>query len=217
MKKILVLFALSIVVFTVFAQDSKFIIGVEAAVNRTSLWGEDIYDAYNPLYSFSPGINLEYLVTPNFSIKIGLLYERKGFIAETIDTVIIGMPIVTRDFTETFDYLTLPILLSYSTKGTVRFYVNGGAYFGLLLSNNIILGAYEENPEEIFDSSDDAKNFDFGLSFGCGLAIPIGNRIAFDLGLRDNLGLLDHYKSEIHSKARFNTLGLVFSLKYRLK
>ena len=170
----------------------------------------------NPLYSFSPGINLECLMTPNFSFKTSLLYERKGFTAETIDTVIIGMPIVTRDFTATFDYLTLPVLLSYSTKGTVRFYVNGGAYFGLLLSNNIILGADEDYPEEIADTSDDTKNFDFGLVFGCGLAIPVGNRTAFDLGLRDHLGLLDIFKPENQGKVRYNTLGLVVSLKYRL-
>ncbi len=216
MKKTLVFIALSTVVFTVFAQDSKFIIGVEAAVIRTSRWGEDVPDAYNPLYSISPGLNLEYLATPNFSFKTCLLYERKGFTAETFYSVTIVMPLVTRDFTATFDYLTLPVLLSYSTNGTVRFYVNGGAYFGLLLSSNIILGTYEEYPEEIFDTSEDTKNFDFGLSFGCGLFMPIGERFAFDFGLRDNLGLIDTFKPENIGKARFNTLGLVFSLKYRL-
>ncbi len=216
MKKILVLFALSTVVFAVFAQDSKFIIGVEAAVIRTSRWGEDDSDAYNPLYSFSPGLNLEYLLTPKFSIKTSLLYERKGFTGETIYFTI-GMPTTgTRDFTETLDYLTLPVLLSYSTKGTVRFYINGGAYFGLLLSNNTILGAHEEYPEKIIDTSDDTKNIDFGLSFGCGLAIPVGNHIALDFGLRDNLGLLDFSKLLHLGKARMNTIGIVASLKYRL-
>ena len=216
MKKILVLFALSTVVFTVFAQDSKFIIGVEAAVNRTHLWGEDIHDAYNPLYSISPGLNLEYLLNSNISLKSGLLYERKGFTAETFYTGPIGMPMGTRDFTATFDYLTLPVLLSYSTNGTVRFYVNGGAYFGFLLSNTLTLGEFGDYPEQTVDAKEDTKTFDFGLSFGCGLFIPIGERFAFDFGLRDNLGLIDIFKPENDEKSRFNTLGLVFSLKYFL-
>lgn len=155
-------------------------------------------------------------MAPNFSFKTSLLYERKGFTAETIDTVIIGMPIVTRDFTATFDCLTLPVLLSYSTNGTVRFYVNGGAYFGFLLSNTFTLGEFGDYPEQTIDVKEDTKTFDFGLSFGFGLFVPVGERFAFDFGLRDNLGLIDTFKTDHIVKARFNTIGLVFSLKYFL-
>jgi hypothetical protein len=216
MKKILVSFALLTVVFTVFAQDSKFNIGVEFAAIRTHPWGEDVYDAVNPLYSISPGLNLEYLLNPNLSIRTGLIYERKGWTLEYTYSDINGNPIGTRDETANFDYLTIPVLLSYSTKGMVRFYVNGGVFFGILLSNNLILSASGDYSEEILDVSEDTKNFDFGLSFGCGLFLPIGERFAFDFGLRDNLGLIDTFKPENDGKARMNTIGIVASLKYRL-
>jgi hypothetical protein len=216
MKKILVLFALSTVVFTVFAQDSKFIIGVEAAAIRTIPWGEDIYDAIQPNYSISPGLNLEYLLSPNLSLKSGLLYERKGWATEITRLDTNHEPIGTHDQTAHFDYLTIPLMVSYSTKGTVRFYVNGGTYFGVLLSNTITLGEFGDYPEKTIDVKEDTKTFDFGLSFGCGLFLPIGERIAFDFGLRDNLGLIDIFIPENDGKSRMNTIGIVASLKYRL-
>jgi hypothetical protein len=216
MKKILVLFVLSTVVFTVFAQDSKFIIGVEAAVIRTRPWGEDVTDAINPIKSISPGLNLEYLLNSNFSLKSGLVYERKGWTNEITHVNGHYQPIGTQDHTAHFDYLTIPVMVSYSTKGTVRFYVNGGTYFGFLLSNTITLGEFGDSPEETIDVKEETKTFDFGLSFGCGLFLPIGERFAFDFGLRDNLGLLDTFKPENDGKARMNTIGIVASLNYRL-
>lgn len=208
MKKTLVFIALSTVVFTVLAQDSKFNIGVEFAAIRTHLWGEDFYNI-NPLYSISPGLNLEYLLNPNLSIKTGLIYERKGWKSivyfSDIDTKSTGAP----NYTRQSDYLTIPVLLSLSTKGPVSFYVSGGAYFGYLLSSKVIISETLVRPEWIIDSKENTKDFDFGLSFGCGVTIPVGNRFAFDVGLRDNLGLID-------GKGGFNTLGLVISLKYRL-
>ncbi len=216
MKKIFVLVAFSTLVFTVFAQDSKFIIGVEAAAIRTIPWGEDVTDAINPIYSMSPGINLEYLLNSNFSLKSGLLYERKGLATEITLLDTNYEPIGTQDHTAHFDYLTIPVMVSYSTQGTVRFYVNGGTYFGFLLSNTITLGEFGDYPEQTIDVKEDTKTFDFGLSFGCGLFLPIGERFAFDFGLRDNLGLIDMFIPENDGKARMNTIGIVASLKYRL-
>ncbi len=216
MKKIFVLVAFSTLVFTVFAQDSKFIIGVEAAAIRTIPWGEDVTDAINPIYSVSPGFNLEYSLNSNFSLKSGLLYERKGLATEITLLDTNYEPIGTQDHTAHFDYLTIPVMVSYSTQGTVRFYVNGGTYFGFLLSNTITLGEFGDYPEQTIDVKEDTKTFDFGLSFGCGLFLPIGERFAFDFGLRDNLGLIDMFIPENDGKARMNTIGIVASLKYRL-
>jgi Outer membrane protein beta-barrel domain len=97
--------------------------------------------------------------------------------------------------------LTIPLLFTYSTNGVVRFYVNGGAYLGFLLSNNTIISAYGNYPEHVpseqkNDVSEDTKTFDFGV--------------------RDNLGMMDTFKPENDLKARFNSFGFVFGLKYQL-
>jgi hypothetical protein len=221
MKKTFVLLVFLTGCFTVTAQNSKLIIGIEAAAIRTLPWGEDVYDALKPQYNISPGLNLEYLLNNNFSMKTGLVYERKGwatcFASSTIDATQIWMS----EETVNFDYLTIPMLFSYSTKGNVQFYVNGGVYLGFLLSNNVILNAYGIFPEHVpaevkYDVSDDTKAFDFGFSFGCGLFLPMGERYAFDFGVRDNLGMADMFKPENEGKARINTIGIVASLKYYL-
>ena len=217
MKRIFVFFALSTVAFTAFAQDSKFIVGLEVAIIRTRPWGEDVTDAINPIYSMSPGFNLEYLLNSNLSLKSGLLYERKGLTTEYLfyDNGYLE-PIGTQCYTSHFDYLTIPTMVSYSTKGNVRFYINGGTYFGFLLSNTNTFSEIGDFPEQTIDVKEDTKTFDFGLSFGCGLFLPIGERFAFDFGFMDNLGLIDTFKPETDGKVRMNTIGMVVSLKYRL-
>jgi len=221
MKKIFVLLVFLTGCFTVIGQDSKLIIGIEAAAIRTLPWGEDVSDALKPQYNISPGLNLEYLLNKNFSIKTGLVYERKGWSTCYASSTIDATQIWLSEQVANFDYLTIPMLFSYSTNGVVRFYVSGGAYFGFLLSNNTIIssyGNYPENvpPEEKHDVSEDTKTFDFGFSFGCGLFFPMGERYAFDFGVRDNLGMTDMFKPENDGKARFNTIGIVASLKYFL-
>lgn len=216
MKKISLFFALSTVVLTVFAQDSKFIVGLEAALIRTDLLTEDVDDEIKPINSISPGLYLEYLLNSKFSLKSGLAYERKGWAGEStrIDSNL--EPIGTQDIILRFDYLTIPVMASYSTKGTVRFYVNGGTIFGFLLSHTVTLGEFGDEPEQTIDIKGDLKTFDFGLSIGCGLFLPLGERFAFDFGLRDNLGLIDIFKADFEKKSRMNTIGIVASLKYRL-
>jgi hypothetical protein len=217
MKKIFVLVALSFVIFTVFAQDSHFSVGVEAAAIRNRLWGEDVTDVINPFYGVSTGLNLEYSFNPYFSLISGLLYERKGFTDQITLFDADMVPIRTQDHTIHLDYLIVPLMVSYSTNGIVSFYVSSGTYFGFLL-NNIGSSHIWENIGSFNEqtiSVKDIKTIDFGLSLGCGLVLPIGERSAFDFGFRDNLGLINIFKPEIDGKARMNTIGIVVALKYR--
>jgi len=216
MNKIIALLSISTILFTSYAQDSKINVGIEAGIIRSFPWAEDVSDASNPLYSVSPGINIEYILIPVFSLKTGLIYEKKGWSTEYFFVDTDGYPIGAREYTTNFDYLTIPLLLSYSTKGKICFYVNSGIYIGFLLSNNVILSAYGDHSESVVDVSEDTKRIDFGLSIGCGLSIPIGQKFGFDFGLRDNIGMIDMFIPENNSKARFNTLGLIMSMKYRL-
>lgn len=195
----------------VYGQDSKLILGVDAAATRSNLWGDGMSHAYNidPLYGFSPGINLEYILSPALSIRTGLCYERRGYKSDPIGG---GL----KNVTTYNDYLLTPLLVSLSTKGVAKFYVSGGVFFGFLLSKTRLLTFYGDIDEEVRDASENARKYDFGLSFGCGVMRPIGSRIILDFGLRDNLGLIYTVETENGGKDRYNTLGLILSLKYRL-
>ena len=194
----------------VYGQDSKLILGVDAAATRSELWGDGMFNAHNidPLYGFSPGINLEYILSPALSIRTGLCYEWRGYQSDPMGG---GL----KDATTYSDYLLTPLLVSLSTKGVAKFYVSGGVFFGFLLSKKRLL-TFVGDIEEVRDASENARKYDFGLSFGCGVMRPIGSRIILDFGLRDNLGLIYTFETEYGGKDRYNTLGVVLSLKYRL-
>lgn len=210
MKRIFALLVCSFLFLVVYGQDSKLILGVDAAATRSTLWGDGMFNAHNidPLYGFSPGINLEYILSPALSIRTGLCYERRGYQSDPIGG---GL----KDATTYNDYLLTPLLVSLSTKGVAKFYVSGGVFFGFLLSKKRLL-TFVGDIEEVRDASENARKYDFGLSFGCGVMRPIGTRIILDFGLRDNLGLIYTVETEYGGKDRYNTLGVVLSLKYRL-
>jgi len=215
MKKTLALLSLLIVVLSVAAQDSDIIIGVEASVIRSIPWGDISSDEFTPNNSFSPGISLQYVLSPSFSFKTGTIYERKGW-TTALDYLNIDLePEGTQDFVAHFNYLTLPMLLSYSTKGKVQFYASGGTYFSFLLSSKVTLSETVEFPKQTKDVSEGTKKLDFGISLGCGVYYPIGERYIIDFGIRDHLGLLDIFKIENEDKVSFNTIGIMGSIKYR--
>lgn len=195
----------------VYGQNSKLILGVDAAATRSAPWGGGISDSPNidPLYGFSPGINLDYILSPALSLKTGLCYERRGSRSDATGGGVI-------DVTTYNDYLLTPLLASLSLEGVPEFYVNGGVFLGFLLSKTQLITFYGDIDEETRDASENARKYDFGLSFGGGVRGPIGNRIILDFGFRDNLGLIHTYKTESSMKFRYNTMGIVVSLKYRL-
>lgn len=209
MNRFFALLVCSFLFLMVYGQDSKLILGVDVAATRSAPWRSRSYANLDPIYGFSPGINLEYILSPALSVKTGLCYERRGSQSDAIGGGV-------KDVTTHNDYLLTPLLVSLSTKGVARFYVSGGVFFGFLLSKTQLITFYGEHNEEIRDVSDHTRKFNFGLSFGCGVMRPIGSRIILDFGLRDNLGLLPTSNSEIGWKPRDNTLGMVVSLKYRL-
>ena len=203
MKRIFAFIVCSFLFFTVSGQDSKLLLGADVAATRSNLWGID-HD-FDPVYGFSAGMNLEYVLSPALSLKTGLCYERKGY-----GTDLIGGNLKYLMFKN--DYLLTPVLVSLSTKGTSKFYVSGGVFFGLLLKSSYEIEFYVDPDEGMSDVRANERKYDLGLSFGCGVMLPVGSRILLDLGLRDNLG----FDPEHEWQSGYNTPGLVVSLKYRL-
>jgi hypothetical protein len=203
MKRIFALLACSFLFFTVFGQDSKLILGVDVAATRSMPWG--YRNHFDPLYGLSPGIHLEYILSPALSLKTGLCYERRGYRSYPIGGGV-------KDATTYNDYLLTPLLVSLSTKGVAKFYVSGGVFFGFLLSSERLITFSGDNDEEIRDDNENVSKYDFGLSFGCGVMRPIGSKVILDIGLRDNFG----FDTENGWQYGYNTLGMVVSLKYRL-
>jgi hypothetical protein len=210
-------FALILCSNSFFAQDSKLSLGLK--LKPTISWLGGLNSVTDKRLSYSAGIISEYSLSSKLSIKSGISFERKGSIASLQFTDSTGMPSGPFDVTYNYDYLVVPVLASFSTKGNgkVKVYFDGGPYICYLLSHKVNVGPYGTKPETTIDYSYMTKRIDLGLSLGTGLSVALTNSLDFDLGLDANLGLINSRKyNSFNTVIRPNSLGLTMALKYRL-
>ncbi len=219
MKKIAILFLTFLSCVTAYSQDAKVAFGLAFMPTTTSLSGNEVIDLYDARISFAAGTSLEYFVGPQFSLKSGLAFERKGAKAVWPYTDENGEPIGDLKTQLNYDYLIAPLAVSFSTKGRLKWYFDVGGYLGYLLrQKNTASSSVANISKQTEDFTDDAKRIDLGLSAGFGLNIPIGERWLFDVGLKGNLGLVNTSKLPIvnDGKVRTNSAGLQIGWKRKL-
>jgi opacity protein-like surface antigen len=218
MKKLFGLLILIPIANVVQAQDSRISIGIEMNPIMSTLRGKSTIGSYDSRFEISPAISLNYCMTSQFLLETGFAFARKGAKTELIFTDFTGTPIGNVKVKMNFDYLCLPLLVSFSTNGRMKFYASGGGYFGYLISQKNKYELPQDLSEPTDDTAESIKKIDIGLSLGVGLNYPIGDRIALRLGLNDNLGLLNISKLILYDNdpIRTNSFGLAIGLKYRI-
>ena len=141
---------------------------------------------------YSSGIALNYKMDKYFSLQTELLFEQKGyqFSDSTSSTVRYYVPSTGNngnDFsTKTTirnSYLTLPVLLQFSTTGRCSFFFNTGVYISTLTnvestgtSDQIYRyeGTYSKTTKAVSDNVQGYfTDFDAGWLAGVGLNIPL--------------------------------------------
>lgn len=214
MKRALFLLIAVFYSLTGFGQESKFLIGVELTPSGSTLWTDASNDIEDTRLAFSSGLKAEYCLTQAFSIKSGLLYELKGEQYTLLYTLESGEQ-VDRIVKINLNYMILPILITFKTKGSTNFYVDAGTFLGYLLSAK---AKYKTGDSKSSSNLGDYyKKFDFGLSIGVGLYIPVSEKYIINIGLKENLGLLNTSKSSSHYYSeKTNSIGFELGLKYKL-
>ena len=77
MKKIILVLIGVCILTTVFSQTSKISMGIEINPTVTWLRGNILIGVEDSKFSYNTGINVNYQINTNNSIKTGLSYERK--------------------------------------------------------------------------------------------------------------------------------------------
>lgn len=124
-----------------------------------------------------------------------------------------GVLVGATKYRSNYNYLTMPVLASV-TNVKENLYLAGGPYLGYLISRIDkvdAVGAYSGRSENLTENS---KRMDFGWTLEFGYKIRLGNRINVDLGIRDNLGLLNTTKGEL--KIKNNSFGIRVGFNYGL-
>lgn len=195
--------------YNVFTQEPKIALGIKLTPSIVDTYGDGAGFG-DPRISYSAGLNMDYLLTERVSLKTGLFQTRKGSRVEfqELDQYgnITGQTVRIRD---NFDYLILSTQASLSNaKNTV--FIAAGPYLGYLIKQS-----YKQDPETVIVGTDNYNAFDFGMTFSIGIRKTIIEKIDFEIGLEENLGLLNIGKTQL-GKIRTNSLGIFIGLNYKI-
>jgi hypothetical protein len=218
MKKLVILILITLCGLNIYSQDSKILLGFEVSPTLAWLRGNSAIGINKSRLGYATGFSFEYSLISHFSLRSGLGYERKGQAQDISFTDENGNNIGTANLKSNYDYLVLPLLGSFSTNGTIKFFVNAGPFLGFLLSQKNKVPASGLFPGQTVDNYDNTKNLDLGISLGLGIDIPLGEKLLIELGSKFDLGLLDTNEQNIFGTgtAKTNSLGFQLGLKYKL-
>ena len=196
--------------------------GFHSGLNLNSAYGEAVFKKYNSVLSgVSISGHVKIKKRKQFGLKIILAYDQYGWAYRSLTFADSTWP-TKGDVLFKLNYLNLPVLAEYSFGKKIRYYIDGGVFCGLLLSNHLVTRLKNAAPpyqETVTKTkSDSRKTANFGLSLGLGLQIPITSKIKLNVGLRNSTGLTNinksssAYTSTIKLKSFSILGGLVFEM-----
>lgn len=203
---------------SLFAQYRSFL-GIEGGAGLALLRGNKIAESVlRPGPGFAGGITYEYTFSKLFSFRTALSYERKNCQANFVFANNTG--VFTTKTVFQFDYAVLPLLLRLKLGESIKFTAQAGPFAGYLLRQ-----------QEVSTSSNFGKQktvltanylpFDFGLSLGLGLLVPLTKNISLTGEFRGNLGLYNISRLPVYDNESIKTssalvlAGLVYNLDRR--
>ena len=179
----------SFVLFTplLLGQTDKYQLAFEGGPAVTFLRGFDkLKEATDPTVNFSFGATFQYAASPGTALRTGLLFQKKGavFSGSSANSYI----------RYNYSYLTLPMMIRFSTRSKVKLYVDLGFFMGYLLKQNIVGKTEYSSDKESYDNTDKNRRFDAGLITGVGVLIPLDGKTSFSIEVRNDLGLYDTHE-----------------------
>ena len=180
MKKMSILVGALFTLITVLPANAQVNFGVIGGLNLANLSvdPDDGVDLSNRT-AFGIGGILSFGVGETLALQLEPMFLQKGAKLKLSD---LGF---TLEAEIKVSYIEVPAMLKFAFgSGDTKPYVMAGPTVGYLLSAKV-----KDDMEEQ-DIKDDVKNIDFGLAFGGGVSLPMGNNTLF-VEARYSLGLSD--------------------------
>jgi hypothetical protein len=199
--KTTLLILLSTWIFALNAQDYKFMAGIEAGPNYSTLRGNDVIrELHKPLVRYSGGMFIQWNFHEHYSVRTGYLFEEKGSSVDIVLTDNIGTTIGTVRIFNRFQYVTLPLLFRATFGNRVGFFVNGGPGLSILMK---AIPPFQQ--AGMPDVTKNFNKFDVTLLAGAGLNIGLGKTGVLSFELRNNLGLTNISNLPVANNASIKT------------
>ena len=183
-------------------------VGLHFGENLSTLMGSQDYD-YR--LGFIGGMHVSHYLTENLVMRLEVNVEQKGASREqVVPEPFPGEPEFGNDYR--LDYLSLPVLLRYSTKGKSKFIAGGG------VSVDYLMREKTDYPTGSVFETTNFRRFDTDLIACLGGAIPVSKKITATLEFRSIWGLVKVEKPEgvARELGRNVSWGLMAGLNYYL-
>ena len=199
MKKQFVLLFFFLFFFHLIFSQKKITIGINTGGNISFI--KDSFEN-NIGTGFLIGLNAEYAITNNISLKSNINYLTKSFSAQVEYTDEFGNSQIVRNAKFNYKFISIPLLIKYSFAKSNRMFIHAGINFDYLFQNKYI--STVSNNKEI-----DTPQLDLDFSLGLGTKIPIKNN-ALNIELRFNPYLTNLFtKNKLVETVKTSTLALI--------
>lgn len=227
---LLIVFLISNVIFA----QSNYKFGVEAGPIYKSYRGTDIFENTTNKLGYLLGFSVEYKFNDKYSIKSGFRYEKNridydsDYTTYWIRTDDYGQEYLGQDkyiinTTNSYTFLTLPIVLKYKITTTNPFYINGGIFvskmsrsikYNVEVENRNTSYPYYYNPKQNYTLENQIGNQDYGFIVGFGKTFSFSKN-ELSIELIDNIGVYNLLDEENlngeNTKLRSNTINLLLN------
>lgn len=218
MKKSVLTIIFCLLCFSAFTQTRKLLIGINAGPSYTYMYGNDVFKKnQKPTIGYLGGFSFHYYFNKRMSVLLQVGYEKKGTYTNiTLPT----QDAATKGYYKihfNYNYLMTPVLFSYSFGNKIKYFINAGPMVGYLLFQQT---RTKSNVMKIDDQylTTSFKRWDFGISGGVGVMLPITERLTFSVAIQNNTGLksLNRYTIENNGKVKTLSNTLSFGLYYQI-
>jgi long-subunit fatty acid transport protein len=182
------------------ASAQKMHYGITAGTNFAVQSGiAEYYDNSNIRTGLHAGLTGSYDLTDHMSLRTELTYDQKGNHSD--------------NFTEAFDYISLPVLYDYSFGKTyhtnMQVHLNVGPYVSYLVNAKNMVTV--DGIDQTTDLTDHTHKAEMGAIMGVGLVQPLGKH-ALTMDLRLNLGLTRFAMDDDESHNKMVSLAVGYRL-----
>jgi hypothetical protein len=193
-------------------------LGIRGGPNLNQLRGNDfVKERHQFLFAFTAGAFGRFTVKNKFSVLSALQFERNGSkIPDLIFTDQFGNNMGQSDLVNFLDFLVLPIMAEYRSGQKVRVAIHGGPFVGYLLNQHYEI-KWNTGNQNGPKNSWDLDRFNFGLSGGAGVTMPLYKKLLLDISLEDHLGLSNLNNGTFDGKLRTNSTQFTIGVSLPLK
>jgi Outer membrane protein beta-barrel domain len=218
MNKLIALF-LCLFTLSSFGQRNLFDIGIEGGLGTASLRVNDYGSiSHHNKIGYETGFFAQYNFKKLISIRIGTYYEKKGSGTKIQVYDDIGNLSGVAQGNESFEYITFPVFVRATFGRKLHYFINAGSYLGFLHKQTLTYGAFRQFPEETFNTTDNYKKTEKGISTGAGVLFNYKQRVDFSIEIRNNLGLTNTSKLPLYNGGEIKTsaTNLLLGISYKL-